>query len=84
MEQDELSVAAARHLRIESIRQRTRGLTAALRSWRHLPTVADFLDDASSWLATKWYGSAAPERFNFPVPDIPVINTLSAWQGFAQ
>jgi tetratricopeptide (TPR) repeat protein len=54
------AVAAARHLRIESIQQRTRELVAALRSWRHLPTVADFLDDVSSWLATKWYGSAVP------------------------
>jgi tetratricopeptide (TPR) repeat protein len=54
------AVAAARHLRIESIQQRTRELVAALRSWRHLPTVANFLDDASSWLATKWYGTAAP------------------------
>jgi hypothetical protein len=54
------AVSAVRYLRIESIQQRTRELVAALRPWRHLSTVADFLDDASRWLATKWDGSASP------------------------
>jgi hypothetical protein len=38
--------------------QRTRELASALRPWRHLPTVADFLADVSSWLTSKWDGSA--------------------------
>ncbi|MGH3885254.1 MAG: hypothetical protein ACRDSZ_01585, partial [Pseudonocardiaceae bacterium] len=49
---------AVRHQRIESIQQRTRELASALRPWRHLPTVADFLADVSSWLTSKWDGSA--------------------------
>ncbi|MBV9141113.1 MAG: hypothetical protein JO115_09365 [Pseudonocardiales bacterium] len=48
------AVAAVRYLRIESIQQRTRELATALRPWQHLPTVTNFLDDVSSWLATKW------------------------------
>ncbi|MCA1602156.1 MAG: hypothetical protein LC776_11110 [Acidobacteria bacterium] len=50
---------AVRYQRIESIQQRTRELAIALRPWRHLPTVADFLADVSSWLTAKWDGSAA-------------------------
>jgi tetratricopeptide (TPR) repeat protein len=53
------AVDAVRYLRIESIQQRTRELAAALRPWRHLPTVKDFLDGASQWLASTWDGSAA-------------------------
>lgn len=49
---------AVRYQRIESIQRRTRDLATALRPWRHLPTVADFLDEVSRWLATTWYGSA--------------------------
>lgn len=54
------AIAAVRYLRIESIQQRTRELGTALRPWRHLPTVSDFLDDVSYLLATKWDGSASP------------------------
>jgi len=49
---------AIRHQRIESIQQRTRELASALWPWRHLPTVADFLADVSSWLASQWDGRA--------------------------
>lgn len=52
------AIDAVRYLRIESIQQRTRELAMALRPWRHLPIVAHFLNDASSWLATKLDGSA--------------------------
>jgi transcriptional regulator with XRE-family HTH domain len=44
---------AVRYQRIESIQQRTRELAIALRPWRHLPTVADFLADVSGWLTAK-------------------------------
>lgn len=53
------AIDAVRYLRIESIQQRTRELAIALRPWQHLPTVADFLNNASRWLATTWDGSAA-------------------------
>ncbi|MGH3815750.1 MAG: hypothetical protein ACRDUV_25425 [Pseudonocardiaceae bacterium] len=46
------AIEAVRDLRIESIQQRTRELAVALRPWRHLPTVADFLNEVSRWLAT--------------------------------
>ncbi|MGH4016809.1 MAG: hypothetical protein ACRDSL_23325 [Pseudonocardiaceae bacterium] len=52
------AIDAVRYLRIESIQQRTRELAMALRPWRHLPTVADFLNEVSQWLATAWDGSA--------------------------
>jgi hypothetical protein len=42
------AIAAARDMRIESIRQRTRDLATEL--WLHLPSVADFLNEADSWL----------------------------------
>lgn len=50
---------AVRHQRIESIQQRTRELASTLRPWRHLPTVAGFVADVSSWLMSQWDGSAA-------------------------
>ncbi len=46
------AIAAARDIHIESIRQRTRELAAELRPWLHLPSVADFLNEADGWLAT--------------------------------
>jgi hypothetical protein len=48
------AIAAARDMRIESIRQRTRDLATELRPWLHLPSVADFLNEADSWLAQQW------------------------------
>ncbi len=51
------ALAAVRYQRIESIQQRTRELAMALRPWRHLRNVADFLDDASTWLTTDRGGS---------------------------
>lgn len=51
------AIAAARDMRIESIRQRTRDLATELRPWFHLPTVAEFLNEADSWLARGWGGS---------------------------
>ena len=50
------AIAAARDMRIESIRQRTHDLATKLRPWLHLPTVADFLNEADSWLARGWGG----------------------------
>lgn len=47
------AIAAARDIHIESIRQRTRELTAELRPWLHLPSVADFLNEADGWLETE-------------------------------
>lgn len=44
------AIAAARDIGIESIRQRTRDLMAELRPWLHLPTVAEFLNEAGGWL----------------------------------
>ena len=41
-------------MRIESIWQRTRDLATELRLWLHLPSVADFLNEADSWLAQEW------------------------------
>ncbi len=45
------AIEAARDMRIESIRQRTRDLATELRPWLHLSTVAKFLNEADSWLA---------------------------------
>ncbi|MGH8077085.1 MAG: hypothetical protein ACREPE_07145, partial [Lysobacter sp.] len=44
------AIAAARYMRIESIRQRTRDLATELRPWLHLPIVAEFLNEADIWL----------------------------------
>ncbi|MCA1602489.1 MAG: hypothetical protein LC776_12870, partial [Acidobacteria bacterium] len=52
------AINLVRYVRIESIQQRTRELVIALRPWWRLPSVTDFLDDASIWLATDWGGSA--------------------------
>jgi hypothetical protein len=48
------AIAAARDMRIESIRQRTRDLATELQPWLHLPNVAEFLNEADSWLAQEW------------------------------
>lgn len=54
------AIVVAREIHIESIRQRTRELAAELQSWLHLPSVADFVNEADGWLATE-RGSGAAE-----------------------
>jgi hypothetical protein len=48
------AIAATRDMCIESIRQRTHDLATELRPWLHLPSVAEFLDEANSWVAQEW------------------------------
>lgn len=53
------AIVVAREIAIDSIRQRTRELAAELWPWLHLPSVADFLNEADGWLATERGGCAA-------------------------
>ena len=52
------AINVVRYMRIESIRQRTRDLVRTLRPWKHVPSVAALIADASSWLATDLSGNA--------------------------
>ena len=53
------AINAVRYMRIESIKQRTRDLVRTLRPWQQVPSVAAFIADASSWLATDLGGNAS-------------------------